>query len=212
MSNADQPAADEQNPRVLSPAKTPTRPSDMQAASRGQDPAPATQREPRPFTPVPSPQALTQPRRPASAQPGRNSFFQQSLGALRMALPLMQKMLPLLEGNVATVVSNLMAPSPQGHPPDLTPLANALTKMHEEIAELRNGTAEQGALLKRVGDQVDLVKDAADRIALEQHEIVEDLHSLRKKVSVFAWLGLVLLVASIVLNVVLLLRVERLLP
>jgi CHASE3 domain sensor protein len=129
-----------------------------------------------------------------------------------MALPLMQKMLPLLEGNVATVVSNMMAPSPQGHAPDLAPLANALTKMHEEIADLRSGTTEQGALLKRVGDQVDLVKDAADRLALEQQEIVDDLHSLRKKVTAFAWLGLVLLIASIVLNVVLLLRVERLLP
>jgi hypothetical protein len=210
MSNADQPAADEQNPRVLSPAKTPTRSSD--APSTNQDPAPAPQRDPRPFTPVLPIPVLSQPRKSSSAQAGRPSVFQRSLGALRMALPLMQKMLPLLEGNVATAVSNMMAPFPQGQAPDLTPLANALTKMHGELADLHNGVMEQGAQLKRVSDQVDLVKDAADRIALEQQEIVDDLHSLRKKVSVFAWVGLVLLIASIALNVVLLLRVERILP
>jgi adenylate kinase len=129
-----------------------------------------------------------------------------------MALPVLQKMLPLLEGNVATVVSNLLAPSFQSQPPDFTPLENALGKMHAELAELRNGVAGQSTLLKRVGDQVDLVKEAADRISMGQQEMLEDLHNLRKKVSVFAWLGLVLLVVSIALNVVLLLRVERVLP
>jgi hypothetical protein len=129
-----------------------------------------------------------------------------------MALPVLQKMLPLLEGNVATVVSNLLAPSFLSQPPDFTPLENVLGKMHAELAELRNGVAGQSTLLKRVGDQVDLVKEAADRISMGQQEMLEDLHNLRKKVSVFAWLGLVLLVVSIALNVVLLLRVERVLP
>ena len=40
----------------------------------------------------------------------------------------------------------------------------------------------------------------------------QDLHSLRKKVSVFGWVGLVLLVVSILLNVVLLLRDRAVLP
>lgn len=106
----------------------------------------------------------------------------------------------------------MLAPYPQGHAPDLTPLENALGKMHAELRELCTGVTEQGTLLKRVGDQVDLVKEAADRISLEQQEMVQDLHSLRRKVSLFAWVGLVLLVVSIGLNVVLLLRAQRVLP
>ena len=106
-----------------------------------------------------------------------------------MALPVMQKMLPLLEGNVATAVSNMLAPYPQGHVPDLTPLESALDRMHGELRELRTGIAEQGTVLKRVGDQMDLVKEAADRISLGQQEMVEDLHGLRRKVSLFAWVG-----------------------
>ncbi len=208
MSNADQSGSDEQNPRVLSPAKTPTRPSETPAARRDEQPQPNA---PLPFKPVPSGQVLAQPRKPVR-QSDRPTAFQRSMGAVRMALPVLQKMLPLLEGNVATVVSNMLAPSFQGHPPDLSPIENALDKMHGELTELRNGVVGQSNLLKRVGDQVDLVKEAADRIALEHQEMLEDLHSLRKKVSVFAWLGLVLVVVSIGLNVVLLLRIERVLP
>lgn len=210
MSNADQSAGDEQNPRVLSPARTPTRPFDTPAARHDEESPRAPQDSPRPFKPVPAVQALAQPRKPA--QSDRPSLFQRSLGALRLALPVMQKMLPLLEGNVATAVSNMLAPYPQGHAPDFTPLENALDKLHAELRELRTGITEQGTLLKRVGDQVDLVKEAADRIALGQQEIVEDLQSLRRRVSIFAWVGLVLLVVSIGLNVVLLLRAQRILP
>lgn len=210
MSNADQSAAEEPNPRVLSPARTPTRPFDTPAARHDEESPRTPQDSPRPFKPVPAVQALAQPRKPA--QSDRPSVFQRSMGALRMALPVMQKMLPLLEGNVATAVSNMLAPSPQGQMLDLTPLESALDKMHGELRELRTGVTEQGTLLKRVGDQVDLVKEAADRITLGQQEMVEDLHSLRKRVSVFAWVGLVLLVVSVVLNVVLLLRVQRVFP
>ena len=211
MSNADQSGADELNPRVLSPAKSPTRPSDAPAAGRGEVLQSSAESGPRPSKPTPSGRVLAQPRKPV-AQSDRPSVFHRSLGAVRMALPVLQKMLPLLEGNVATVVSNLLAPSFLSQPPDFTPLENALGKMHAELAELRNGVAGQSTLLKRVGDQVDLVKEAADRISMGQQEMLEDLHNLRKKVSVFAWLGLVLLVVSIALNVVLLLRVERVLP
>ncbi len=211
MSNADQSGADELNPRVLSPAKTPTRPPEPVASRRNEEPPYSTSNGPRPPNPAPAGRAMTPPRKPA-AQTDKPTAFQRSLGAVRMALPVLQKMLPLLEGNVATVVSNMLAPSFQSHPPDLTPIENALGKMHGELADLRKGSAEQGALLKRVGDQVDLVKEAADRISLGQQEMVEDLNSLRKKVTLFAWVGLVLLTASIVLNVVLLLRVQRILP
>lgn len=129
-----------------------------------------------------------------------------------MALPLIQKMLPLLEGNVASAVSNVLAPSLHGKPADLGPLENAVGNLHEEQMQLRKSVAEQNNLLKRVSDQVDLVKDATDRHAMGQEEMLEDLHGLRQKVSVFSWIGLALLVVSILVNVGLWLRIEHIWP
>lgn len=134
------------------------------------------------------------------------------MGAMRVVLPVMQKMLPLLEGNVASAVSNLLAPYPQGHAVDLEPLENAVGEMHKEHLDLRNRVAEQNTMLKRVADQIDMVKEATDRNSLGQQELLQDLHSLRKKVSVYGWVGLALLLVSILMNVALFLRVEGILP
>ena len=115
MSNADQSGADELNPRVLSPAKTPTRPPEPVASRRNEEPPYSTSNGPRPPNPAPAGRAMTPPRKPA-AQTDKPTAFQRSLGAVRMALPVLQKMLPLLEGNVATVVSNMLAPPFQSAP------------------------------------------------------------------------------------------------
>lgn len=134
------------------------------------------------------------------------------MGAIRMVLPVVQKALPLLEGNVASAVSNLLAPQFQGPRVDLAPLENAMGKLHEEHLELDNRVAEQNTLLKRAGDQLDLVKEATDRHSLGQQELSQDLQSLRKRVNVLAWVGMGLLTVSILVNLVLFLRLERVLP
>ncbi|MFZ0747454.1 MAG: hypothetical protein WAM85_23830 [Terracidiphilus sp.] len=129
-----------------------------------------------------------------------------------MVLPVMQKVLPLLDGNVASVVSNFLAPHSQGHPVNLEPLEGAVGKMHDEHLELRKSVAEQNTALKRLGDQIDMVKETTDRNSMGQQELIQDLHNLRKKVGVLGWVGLGLLVVSILLNVVLVLHEERILP
>lgn len=223
MSDAGQSGADERDPRVLSPAKAPTRGPETPAATgtseEAQSPRGAqssysgsSQRgNPAPFKPVSPGRAMTPPARSSSPK-DRPSVFERSMGAMRVVLPMMQKMLPLLEGNVASAVSNLLAPYPQGHAVDLAPLENAVGEMHKEHLDLRNRVAEQNTMLRRVADQIDMVKETTDRHSLGQQELLQDLHNLRQRVSMFGWIGLALLIVSIFLNVMLFLRVERPLP
>jgi hypothetical protein len=136
------------------------------------------------------------------------SAMQRTAGFMRTALPLLQKMLPLLDGNVASVVASLLAPRPQGPAVDLRPVEGALGKIHTEHVELRKRVEDQNTSLKRMSDQLDLVKESTERHTLEQKEVAEDLHKLRKRVTIFAWVGLALLLISIAVNVILAFEVE----
>jgi hypothetical protein len=131
------------------------------------------------------------------------------MSALRTVLPLVQKVLPLLDGNVALAVANLLVPRQQGPAVDLKPIEGALTRMRTEHLELQGKLDQQGTSLKRIGDQLDLVKESTERNTLEQKEVTDNLHLLQKKVTLFAWTGLILLALSIAVNLVLFLRVEH---
>ena len=210
MTDAGRSGAREPDSRVLSPLRVSTRDasgtretSETEANSQGPGALPVG--------PVRSGAAESQTAQ-SIAKAGKPSGFQRSVGAIRMVIPLVQKVLPLLDGNIASAVSNLLVPQPHVEPVNLTPLENAVVKLHGENVELRNRMVEQNTMLKRVGDQLDLVKEATDRNSIGQQELLDDLHSLRKKVRGFAWAAVVLLVISIAMNVVLFLRVERIIP
>jgi hypothetical protein len=143
-----------------------------------------------------------------SVRPEAESSFHRTMGAIRRMMPVVQKVLPLMEGNIPLVLANLLAPSP-APPVNLEPLENSLARMRTEHQELRGKIGEQAGALKRIGDQLEEAKEAAERLASEQKEVTEDLHSLRRKVGVIAWVGLGLLVVSIGLNIALFLRIER---
>jgi hypothetical protein len=161
--------------------------------------------------PVPratGPQAPVSPLRVSTApQPAQQSTFQRAVNVFRSAMPLVQRVLPLLDGNVGSAVSNLMAPRPQFHPPqpptNLVPLENGLARLQLQHRELRDTIVEQNASLKKVEDQLDQVREATDRNTLEQQELLQDLKSVGTKVNIFAYVGLALLGLSVVLNVVL---------
>jgi uncharacterized protein YPO0396 len=78
--------------------------------------------------------------------------------------------------------------------------------------DLRDQVVEQNASLKRVEDQLEMVREATDRNTLEQQELLEDLKAVGNKVNAFALLALGLLAASILLNVILYLHIKRVLP
>jgi chromosome segregation ATPase len=91
-------------------------------------------------------------------------------------------------------------------------MENALAKLQAEQRELRDQVGEQSTSIKQVAEQLELVKEAADRNTQEQRELMEDLRSVRKKVLLFAWIGLGILAISLLVNVILYLHIERILP
>lgn len=180
---------------------------------------------------------------PGSAAPGhRATGFERAANAMRMALPFVQRLLPLLDGNVGSAVSNLMNQHQPAPPPpvDLAPIEDALAELQAEHRNLhgrvfeqtealgraeeqlrvvgeatgRNTVAqqEQNELLKRVEVQLEMLCGAADRNALAQQALLDELKSVRQKVKLLALLALALLVGSIVLNVIPLLHLHRILP
>jgi len=138
------------------------------------------------------------------------------MNAFRTVMPLVQRLLPLLEGNILTAISNVLAPRPQAPPPppkvDLTPFQDSLAELQTQHRGLRDQVMEQNASLKRVEDQLEMVREATDRNTLEQQELLEDLKIFSGKVRVVAVIGIGVLVIGFVLNLILFLHIQRALP
>lgn len=152
---------------------------------------------------------------PGSQAAERPNGLQRAAGALRTALPFVQRLLPLLDGNLGTAVSNILAPHPQASAApaaNLAPLEDGLTDLQTQHQELRSQLAEQNTSLKRVEDRLEMVRQATDRNTLEQQELLEDLKAFSNKAIVFAVAASVLLGISIVFNVILYLHLQRVLP
>jgi hypothetical protein len=186
--------------------------------------------------PMGSPLPMGSGRRPAISQgaanrvpsnpPGRalagstsgeeHSGTQRAINLFRSVMPIVQRLLPLLEGNVLTAVSNMLTPRPQAAPPppkvDLAPLESSLAEMQTQHRGLREQVIEQNASLKRVEDQLEMVREATDRNTLEQQELLEDIKTFSSKVKVVAIVGIGVLVISVVLNLILFMHIERVLP
>ena len=148
------------------------------------------------------------------------SGLYRALNAVRSAIPLAQKLLPLLDGNLVTAVGALLAPvishHPQPAPPptvhvDLEPVERALTEVRTSQRELRTQVQEQVTSIKRVEDQLERVREATDRNTLEQQELVEDLRAVGSRITTFAIVGLVLLVISLAVNAYFIFQLQHIL-
>jgi tetrahydromethanopterin S-methyltransferase subunit G len=153
---------------------------------------------------------------PASAGP---SGLQRAVSAFRAAIPYVQRILPLLDGNIGAAVSNMLAPhhhAPPAPPPpppvDLVPLQDGLAALATRQNELCDQVAEQNSSLKRVEDRLEMVREATDRNTLEQQELMDDLKGVGRKVNLFAGVVLGLLVISVIINLFLYLRIVKLFP
>lgn len=153
---------------------------------------------------------------PGSTSGEEPSGAQRAVNVFRTVMPLVQRLLPLLEGNVLTAISNVLAPRPQAPPPppkvDLAPLESSLAELQTQHRGLRDEVMEQNASLRRVEDQLEMVREATDRNTLEQQELLEDLKIFSGKVKVVAAIGIGLLVIGFVLNLILFLHIQRVLP
>jgi hypothetical protein len=142
-----------------------------------------------------------------------SSMGHRALDLLKQGLPLVQKLLPLLDGNILAVVGNLFAPRPQAPAKvDLAPLENQLTEIQLLHHDLRAKITEHNTSLKGVEDQLEMVKEATDRNTLEQQELMEDLRTMGSRVNLFAALLFALLIVSVILNLVLFMHIRQLLP
>jgi hypothetical protein len=153
---------------------------------------------------------------PGSTNEDEPSGAQRAINAFRTVMPFVQRLLPLLEGNVLTAISNVLTPRPQAPPPapqvDLAPLESSLAELQTEHRGLREQVTEQNASLKRVEDQLEMVREATDRNTLEQQELLEDLKAFSGKLKVVAVIGIGVLVIGVVLNLILFLHIRRVLP
>lgn len=150
--------------------------------------------------------------------------LQRALRMARAAMPIVQKLLPLVDRNFATAVSNLLAPhaEPAAVAPqqpaeapvkvDLEPIRKSVADLQASHRDLREYVVEQNRGLKRVEDQLDMVREATDRNTLEQQELLEDLKAMGGKVNVVAAVAIGLLVVSLVVNLALFMHIQKVLP
>jgi hypothetical protein len=160
------------------------------------------------------------PAFPAPEDPNApKSGLQRAINAIRSTLPLVQRLLPLLEGNIATAITALMVPQPGHHTPpppaqvhvNLEPVERGLAEVRTSHRELQGQVLEQSTTLKRVEDQLERVREATDRNTLEQQELVEDLRTVGSRISTFAIIGLLLLALSLGLNIYFLVQLQHIL-
>jgi len=140
--------------------------------------------------------------------------MQWATGFFKQALPFVQKLLPLLDGQIASAAANLLL-RPHGPPPppvNLQPIENSVAELQIEQRALRDQVADQNVSLKRVEDHLQMVREATDRNTLEQQELIEDLKGISSRMNLLALLFLGLLVISVLLNLFLLLHIQRVLP
>lgn len=174
----------------------------------------------RPAPSVPLGRAL--PGSAADSASDPPSSIQRAVNAIRMALPFVQRILPLLDGNIATAVSNVLAPHPhpqphaqpqaQQPPVNLIHVEDSLSELQTQHEQLREQISEQNTSLKRVEDQLEMVREATDRNTLEQQELMEDLKVFGNRVVAYAVIASVLLLVSIFFNVILYIHLQRVLP
>ncbi len=153
---------------------------------------------------------LPAPRREVDGEGA--SGLSRLLNAVRSAIPVVQRLLPLFEGNVAKAVSNLLAPMPTSaitpaqERVDIAPVERGLLELNRQHRELREQLTSQNVSLQRVEDQLAQVRTATDRNTLEQQELIEEMQSMAKRQSRFATIMLILLLLSLVANVLLYLQ------
>jgi hypothetical protein len=199
------------DPRVAGPRGSERPPLSLprlRTAGVNPPPAPGETRRVMPMPPPPRPPGRTA----AAADPAeRPTAMQRVVHGVRSALPLVQKVLPLLDGQILTAISNLLAPH-VAHPApaaDLKPLEGDLADLRTRHIELYGKVIEQSAGIRRVADRLEKAQEAVERNAQEQQELKETVQTIGRKANLIAILALSLAAASIAVNVFFFLHFRR---
>jgi hypothetical protein len=166
------------------------------------------------ITEAPAPAPVSAPlRTPNSSSADDSSGIQKAVSAFRMILPIVQRVLPLLEGNLGTAIVSLLAPRAHSQPAppkiDLVPIERGLAALQSQHAVLRDQLLDQNTSLKRVEDQLEGVREVANRTSLQQQELLEDLKAFRSKIKFVAAVGITLLAIGFVLELLIFLHLRH---
>lgn len=148
----------------------------------------------------------------------------RTLAVMGVALPMVRKALNLIGGRKGGAVARPLAPmSAAVSKPDvaavaatpaqtdLTAIADGLAAIKKQSSELRVQVVEQNASLLRIETHLEMVREATHRNTLEQKETIEDLRGVGRRINLVAAIGLGLLVASVASELLLYLRIIKVL-
>ena len=150
--------------------------------------------------PTPASTALARP------MPPKPTRLERAMSVARTVLPIVGKMLPLLEGNVVGAASNLFANRPM-HEVDLKPLEESISRLQSDHRALAFHSGEQKRALQRLEDDFATLQEIVQKNAADQAELIEHVAKLAKRTSSFMRLVTILLVISILFTVLLCVRI-----
>ncbi len=162
------------------------------------DPASESQPAPR--------QASTALARPMPPKPSK---LERAMSVAKTVLPLVGKMLPLLEGNVVGAASNLFA-NRQMQEVDLKPLEESISRLQSDHRALAFHSNEQKRAIQRLEDDFAALQESVQKHAADQAELIEHVAKLAKRTSSFMRLVTILLVVSILFTALLCVRIAYL--
>jgi hypothetical protein len=151
-------------------------------------------------SPRPAPTALARP------MPSKPSKFERAISVARTALPIIGKMLPLLEGNFVSAASNLLAnrPTPEV---DLKPLEESISRLQADQRALAFHSTEHKRALQRLEDDFVTLQETVQKNAADQAELIEHVAKLAKRTSSFMRFVTILLVVFILFTALLCVRI-----
>lgn len=164
-----------------------------------------------------------------SEPPAAGGNFQKAIHAFQVAVPFLQKLLPLFDGQIAAAVSSILpsrapaavpaethesalVPARKAVAVDLTQIEDRIDRLQMAHGELCKQISVQNTSLKHVEDHLDMVREATDRNTLEQQELMEDIKNVTSKVNLVTLVVLAMLLGSLLLNLILYLHLQRVLP
>jgi hypothetical protein len=137
----------------------------------------------------------------------------RSLMHLRLLLPYIGKLLPILEGNFSAASTTALAPAPAVARPDMTEFHQSLETVNRGFLDLQAGNRdirthvqEQATQLKRIDDQLIRLRESTERNTMEHQELVEDLKSASKMVRGLSTVMIILMVVVAAMVAVMLLH------
>ena len=143
----------------------------------------------------------------ARSAPHKPTTFERAISVARTVLPYVGKMLPLLEGNVVSAATNLLANRPTVQQLDLKPLEDSITRLQTDQRALTFHTTEHKRALQRLEDEFVALDEAVKKNAADQAELLEHVAKLAKRMSSFMRLVTILLLVSILFTVLLCVRI-----